>query len=365
MGNMCCGGGGGNGGVDRDGTAPSCAKKRSSANAEFPFSDSSPVFPQDSSSYHLSLSKKDSGGSRIGRTPSPAGLSSTTALMSAAAASPRDGSTSPSIGVDNGGGGGSASIGSSKMGFVAGLIAPIARSGSNGGGELAIVGANGTNNNGKAPSDSKIHALYSKYKDAREDMVLSEGIESFCLDLELKPEEFKVLVLAWKCGAEKMCRFSRAEFFRGCRSLRADTLRGLKTRLPEAVAEVRADSAAFKDLYRFTFRFGLEGGQKALPVEMAVSLWLLVFSHNEPPLLTRWVRFLQSAESPAHGIPRDTWNMFLNLIEAIGDGDLSSYDDSEAWPSLFDDFIEQENDKANQNVIVEAVEKGAGDDVGL
>lgn len=79
------------------------------------------VFPQDSSSYHLTLSKKDSGGSRVGRTPSPAGLSSTTALMCAAAASPRDGSTSPSIGVDNGGGGGSASIGSSKKGFVAGL----------------------------------------------------------------------------------------------------------------------------------------------------------------------------------------------------------------------------------------------------
>ena len=43
MGNMCCGGGGGgNGGVDRDGTAPSSTKKRSSANAEFPFSESSP-----------------------------------------------------------------------------------------------------------------------------------------------------------------------------------------------------------------------------------------------------------------------------------------------------------------------------------
>lgn len=56
--------------------------------------------------------------------------------------------------------------------------------------------------------------------------------------------------------------------------------------------------------------------------------------------------------------------MFLNLIEAVGDGELGSYDDSEAWPSLFDDFIEHENDKANQNVIVESVEKGAGDDVG-
>ena len=67
----------------------------------------------------------------------------------------------------------------------------------------------------------------------------------------------------------------------------------------------------------------------------------------------------QSAESPAHGIPRDTWNMFFNLVEAVGDGNLSSYDDSEAWPSLFDDFIEQENDRANQNV--EAVEKGTSD----
>ena len=83
--------------------------------------------------------------------------------------------------------------------------------------------------------------------------------------------------------------------FRGCRALRADTLRTLKIRLPEAVAEVRADSAAFKDLYRFTFRFGLEGGQKTLPVEMAVSLWLLVFSNNEPPLLSRWIRFLQGS----------------------------------------------------------------------
>ena len=55
--------------------------------------------------------------------------------------------------------------------------------------------------------------------------------------------------------------------------------------------------------------------------------------------------------------------MFLNLIEAVGDGDLSSYDDSEAWPSLFDDFIEHENDRANRNVVVEPVEKGDADDL--
>ena len=41
--------------------------------------------------------------------------------------------------------------------------------------------------------------------------------------------------------------------------------------------------------------------------------------------------------------------MFLHLVDAVGD-DLSRYDDTEAWPSLFDDFVEWANDRANQNV---------------
>ena len=48
------------------------------------------------------------------------------------------------------------------------------------------------------------------------------------------------------------------------------------------------------------------------------------------------------------GIPRDTWNMFLNFVNTV-DSDLSLYDDTEAWPSLFDDFVEWENDQVNQN----------------
>ena len=48
------------------------------------------------------------------------------------------------------------------------------------------------------------------------------------------------------------------------------------------------------------------------------------------------------------GIPKDTWNMFLNFINTVGN-DLTQYDDTEAWPSLFDDFVEFENDQLNQN----------------
>ena len=45
----------------------------------------------------------------------------------------------------------------------------------------------------KSYSEAKIVALFEKYKDASEDFILSEGIEEFCIDLQLKPDEFKVL----------------------------------------------------------------------------------------------------------------------------------------------------------------------------
>jgi len=209
---------------------------------------------------------------------------------------------------------------------------------------------NRTNSESKSYSEAKIVALFEKYKDDSEDFILSEGIEEFCIDLQLKPDEFKVLVLAWKFEAEQMCRFSRAEFISGCRARKTDSCRGLQVRLPEVVSAVLADPDKFRDLYRFTYRFGLDSanGQRILPVEMAVSLWQLVFSQEEPALLKKWLHFLEK-HPQVRGIPRDTWNMFLNFTTVVG-SDLSQYDDTEAWPSLFDDFVEFENDQLNQNV---------------
>jgi len=172
-----------------------------------------------------------------------------------------------------------------------------------------------------------------------------------CKDLEVKPEDFKVLVLAWKFGADQMCRFTREEFFQGMKELKTDTLQGIQARLPDVAAEVMSDSAKFKDLYRYSFKFALDSdvGQRILPADMAISLWRVVFSQKEPEILNRWIDFLE-AHPHIRGIPRDTWNMFLNFVVTVGT-DLSTYDDTEAWPSLFDDFVEYENDKLNQNTI--------------
>ena len=40
---------------------------------------------------------------------------------------------------------------------------------------------------------------------------------------------------------------------------------------------------------------------------------------------------MKSNAVQVRGIPRDTWNMFLNFTSAVG-SDLSTYDDTEAWP---------------------------------
>ncbi|XP_037074583.1 DCN1-like protein 3, partial [Pollicipes pollicipes] len=199
-------------------------------------------------------------------------------------------------------------------------------------------------------SDARLAALFEQYRDPAEDAILADGVERLCADLELRPDEFRVLVLAWRLDAQAMCRFSRAEFVGGCRALRVDSVRALQARLPQLAAEVAADAALFKDLYHFTFRFGLDSdlGQRILPAPMAISLWRLVFSQREPPLLEPWLRYLEK-HAQIRGIPADTWSMFLSLVEAVSP-DLADYDDNEAWPSLFDDFVEYQTDQANQNV---------------
>lgn len=198
-------------------------------------------------------------------------------------------------------------------------------------------------------SENKASALFDMYKEPDCDFILAEGVEKFCEDLEVRPDEFIVLVLAWKLNAEQMCVFSREQFVSGCRNLRVDSVRGLQLKFPDLIAEVQ-NKQTFKEFYKWTYKFGLdhESGQRTLPTDMAVSLWKLVFSQREPKILPRWLNFLQKHQN-IRGISKDTWDMFLNFVDQVGD-DLSSYDDTEAWPSLLDDFVEFENDCQNQNV---------------
>lgn len=206
-------------------------------------------------------------------------------------------------------------------------------------------------------SETKISTLFDIYREPAqvgaeedcEDVILTDGIQRFCNDLDVSADDFRVLLFAWKCEAETMCRFTRTEFSRGCKALRADSIKGIIAKFPELQKEA-LEFDKFKSMYKWAFKFGLDSdiAQRILPSDMAILLWKLVFEQRKPKILDRWLAFLECHPS-IRGIPRDTWNMFLNFSETIGD-DLSSYDDTEAWPSLFDDFVEYENDQLNQNI---------------
>lgn len=142
----------------------------------------------------------------------------------------------------------------------------------------------------------------------------------------------------------------RKEFFDGCRAISADSIDGICARLPSLLTEAKQEDK-FKDLYRFTFQFGLdsEEGQRSLHREIAIALWKLVFTQNNPPVLDQWLNFLTENPSGVKGISRDTWNMFLNFTQVIGP-DLSNYSEDEAWPSLFDTFVEWEMERRSRDL---------------
>lgn len=194
-------------------------------------------------------------------------------------------------------------------------------------------------------SDNDLNKLFEEYKDAQEDAILSEGIERLCCDLGYKPDDFAILVLAWRLDASQMCQFTKSEFIQGLQQMNAASIEDIKVRLKQIVDKLSAaegdDSEDFKLLYRFTFRFGLEPGHRILSLDMAISLWRLVFTVHTPEILPRWLNFLEQHQN-IRGVPKDTWNMFLNFVETC---DITQYDDTEAWPSLFDDFVEYEQER--------------------
>lgn len=205
-------------------------------------------------------------------------------------------------------------------------------------------------------SDSRVLALYNEYKDEDEDCILSDGIERLCQHLGYKPDDFAILVLAWQLDASQMCRFTKPEFIQGMKALNAETIIDIRLRLEHIVEKLKTDSELFKQLYRFTFRFGLEPDNRIVLIDMAILLWRLVFTVQTPSILDRWLNYLED-HTNIRGVPKDTWNMFLNFAETC---DITAYDDTEAWPSLFDDFVEYETDRANQSVT-----SNAGSDVDI
>uniref|UniRef100_M4AIK5 DCN1-like protein n=2 Tax=Xiphophorus TaxID=8082 RepID=M4AIK5_XIPMA len=133
-----------------------------------------------------------------------------------------------------------------------------------------------------------------------DDVVGPEGIEKFCEDIGVEPENVVMLVLAWKLDAQSMGYFTLQEWLRGMGSLQCDSTERLRNSL-DYLRSVLSDSTSFKLIYRYAFDFARQSKYKV--------------------------------------VNKDQWCNVLEFSRTIN-LDLSNYDEDGAWPVLLDEFVE-------------------------
>ncbi|KAI7866407.1 potentiating neddylation domain-containing protein [Spinellus fusiger] len=96
------------------------------------------------------------------------------------------------------------------------------------------------------------------------------------------------------------------------------------------------DPVQLKDIYRFTFGYAKNKGEKYMAVEVACVLWTMLLK-DIYPLTNDFVTFVQETDS-VRVINKDQWQSFFEFMVSVADT-LTGYDETSAWPVLFDEFV--------------------------
>ncbi|KAI8996074.1 Cullin binding-domain-containing protein [Gaertneriomyces semiglobifer] len=159
----------------------------------------------------------------------------------------------------------------------------------------------------------------------------------FCEDLGISLESIEILIVARKLNAKNMGFFTKDEWLDGMRRMEVDSTEKLKMRLPE-LRLAYEKPAEFRDLYMFAFDFAKENdARKYLSLELATGLWNLLMPPDKHAHVSKFLTFL-SEEKPVQAINKDQWKSFLDFSETVKE-DLTGYDETSAWPVLFDDYV--------------------------
>ncbi|KAG0144327.1 hypothetical protein CROQUDRAFT_660097 [Cronartium quercuum f. sp. fusiforme G11] len=198
-----------------------------------------------------------------------------------------------------------------------------------------------------------------------------EGLLKYLESLNLSPEEPSVICLAHFLKAPKLGIIERSSFKKSWIKiyLNQPTLEHVDTQIKnlnkihnlESLIHFQKnhintlndnlsqDANYFGLVYKFVFDFAKDEGQKSFALDTAIAFWEMLIPiapldaevEFKPEYLEWWLDLLKSK---GKAISRDTWNMFWDFVEQFDDG-FVNYDESAAWPSVIDDFVECAREK--------------------
>lgn len=162
-----------------------------------------------------------------------------------------------------------------------------------------------------------------------------EGMEKFCEDIEVEPENVVMLVLAYKMQARQMGFFTKEEWLKGLSEMQCDSIQKLQYRL-DYLRCLLSDQNTFKAIYRYAYDFARDKDQRSMDMETAKAMLQLLLGKHWP-LYTQFSQFLDQSKYKV--INKDQWCNILEFSRTIYN-DLSNYDVDGAWPVMLDEFVE-------------------------
>lgn len=190
-------------------------------------------------------------------------------------------------------------------------------------------------NNPAAFSSKACVAWFYEYADQDSQTMGPMGMEKFCEDIGVEPENIVMLALAWTLEAKNMGFFTLAEWLKGMTTLQCDSVQKLIDKL-DSLRSYFADPNSFRSIYRYSFDFAREQTERSIDLETARALLALLLGKHWV-LFPSFNQFLDKTKYRC--INKDQWCNILEFSRQI-DSSLSNYDEDGAWPVLLDEFVD-------------------------
>ncbi|XP_052795758.1 DCN1-like protein 5 [Mya arenaria] len=178
-------------------------------------------------------------------------------------------------------------------------------------------------------------AWFHEYTGPDEDTLGPEGMEKFCEDIGVEPENIVMLSLAYKLDARSMGFFTLAEWLKGMTEIQCDCIAKIRQKL-EYLRSLLEDMVQFKNIYRYAFDFARDKDQRSMDIDTAKAMLTLLLG-KKWPLFTSFHQYLDQSKYKV--INKDQWCNILEFSRSIFP-DLSNYDEDGAWPVMLDEFVD-------------------------